>query len=58
MKQEALSIAIELTELDAQLPNDVAARAAEMIRRLVNEAYPEKTQQDEIDEAMRILGFQ
>jgi len=58
MKQEALSIAIELTELDAHLPNDVAARAAEIIRRLVNVAYPEKTQQDEIDEAMRILGFQ
>ena len=58
MKQEALSIAMELAELDAHMPNDLAARAAEIIRQLVNQAYPEKTKQDEIDEVMRTLGFQ
>ena len=48
MKQEALSIAMELAQLD----DDLAERAAEIIRQLVNVAYPEKTKQDEIQKSV------
>ena len=56
MREEALKIAEELDELDINQPTDVCSRAANIIRRLVDQ-LPKKDLQSEIDEAMRILGL-